>query len=247
MCEVCFVRITHPFPYLLCFFQSTTLFIVGKNPYLFKRVVGDVRPDVPAESCDNIVGSYQPFVSASGEMIFQALILCSAVDPVTLVADAQLILPRGNRATRSDPLSGDNICFFFTATGRVDNETTRNIHIKAAEAFQKRYPKLDSLVIADNLNTHKQPALLAELLDTYGQGYLFTPPNLTHIYGICDDLIFACLSKTFAEKRAKIAFDRSLVGKKGDERYCFVTRTVDSRLYVHFRHSNARCFTQSHL
>lgn len=181
---------------------------------MFKRVVGDARPDIPSESGDNIVGSYQPFISASGELIFQAFILSSSVDKTTKVATGNFVVPPIVREhMRSNSLSKAPF-WVYTESGRVNNQVTKEIHIAAAKAFQQIYNGRDTVLICDNLNSHRQPDLLSTLYNDYGQTVLFTPPNLTHLYGICDDILFASLSKTFAEKRSKISFSRSLLGKK---------------------------------
>lgn len=176
------------------------------------RVTGNERPDFPSESADSIVGTYQPFVSADGVLVFQAFVLSASVDETTLVASAEAILPDSKRNMRSDPL-GANTTWVFNGTGRVNNKVVEDIHTKAAAAFAERYPNVDSLVICDNLASHRQPELLQKLLQEFGQTYLFTPPNLTHIYGICDDVLFASLSNAFGRHRNKISYERSLLGK----------------------------------
>lgn len=175
-------------------------------------MTGDERPDIPAEGSDPIVGTYQPFVSASGELIFQAFVISAPVDPETGIANAEIVVPQVARSNmRSDPASCMPI-FYCNASGRVNNTITRSIHMMAAAAFRQRYPGLNSVVIADNLASHRQPDLLKDLKEQHGQIYLFTPPNLTHLYGICDSVLFANLSTVFANERSKISMQRTLLG-----------------------------------
>jgi len=185
-----------------------------KTTVYFKKITGATRPDVLGEDYDDIVGSFMPYIIADGTLLLMVFILCSRhssenkefvsgrfVEPVTR-----------NRRLRSCPSSSDCL-LFFNESGCTNNVIQSFCNTRAAQLFQLRHPGLACLAICDNLACHRQPSMVERLWKEYQFGLCFTPPNLTHIYGILDGDCFATLSNCFQSFRSESIAKKILLGK----------------------------------
>jgi hypothetical protein len=127
------------------------------------------------------LSSILPFVNAAGEVICSFYILPADVrdeeDEESAETDTDFVISKQH--VRSSRSAGHPRFFVFTKTGFLKKDSWGTILKKASEVFRERYPGLDSILLCDQVSTHKDVDAAAAALKN-GMLLWFLPPNTTH-------------------------------------------------------------------
>lgn len=157
--------------------------------------------------------SILPFVTASGKCLMVAIIV-KAPKSVKDDEDANvyLVLDQGEaRASRRLSAAPWQYYYCVTGTGYVNRAAYLACCRKFADLWQKHYPGLWCWVLADQLEVHKDAAIVKEMMEHH-IFFLYFAKNCTHFLQPLDGLVFAAFKRRFRMALEQLTYDAAVSG-----------------------------------
>jgi len=174
-------------PHQIVNYDESRLY-VGPDCIKYSRILEaswKMKPQKVVDSGKSETGSVLPFITASGEIVFVAVVTKPLGERSTISISEEL----GANSRTTVPHK-----VYYTDTSYVNSDLFERILNDFAKEWEARYPGLHCLVIGDNLSVHEDIDMRNKMLGR-GLHMLFLPPNTTHWSQPLDIILFGLLKK----------------------------------------------------
>lgn len=150
------------------------------------------------------LGSYIPFVSASGVVIMSVFIFPCKEGEETGLVRQEIEVPTSGNGTRTSR----NRYYLFTPSGYLDGEAFRVIVEEFCRLWNLLHPGMHCYLLGDQLQVHMNSYLIADSRAS-NVFMLFLPANTSHFIQPLDNLCFADFKKKILQETAELLFLRA--------------------------------------